>query len=211
MVFVTASPVLTNEVKQYYSSLKQQLSNHLLVVKKVDQDEETKSHEETTDNTVNDDQQDKRKVNKETLDAEKEKLLKILQIKEEEIIQAEQIQQQLNLPEKISKLSAKHFPLFLTVQRLVYMLDASLHNSFFSRKRNGKIIGMESSLGWHNEDSGVFMINQDFKQSDELKRQLQEFELSIIAGDANNEDFSQKVGDSINDFKMDIITDFGQA
>ena len=29
MVFVTASPVLTNEVKQYYTSLKQRLTSHL--------------------------------------------------------------------------------------------------------------------------------------------------------------------------------------
>ena len=29
MVFVTASPVLTNEVKTYYHSLKQKLSSHL--------------------------------------------------------------------------------------------------------------------------------------------------------------------------------------
>lgn len=29
MVFVTASPVLTNEVKQYYSSLKEKLKTHL--------------------------------------------------------------------------------------------------------------------------------------------------------------------------------------
>ena len=34
MVFVTSSPVLTNEVKQYYASLKQQLAAHLLVVEK---------------------------------------------------------------------------------------------------------------------------------------------------------------------------------
>lgn len=34
MVFVTASPVLTNEVKQYYASLRQQLAAHLLVVEK---------------------------------------------------------------------------------------------------------------------------------------------------------------------------------
>ena len=30
MVFVTASPVLTNEVKQYYGNLKQQLETHLV-------------------------------------------------------------------------------------------------------------------------------------------------------------------------------------
>ena len=38
MVFVTASPVLTNEVKQYYASLRQQLAAHLLVVEKNKQD-----------------------------------------------------------------------------------------------------------------------------------------------------------------------------
>ena len=80
-------------------------------------------------------------------------------------------------------LRGEHFPLFLTVQRLVYMLDASLYNSFFSRKADGKIIGMESSLGWHSEDRGVFMINQDFKQSEQIKHELQQFELAILAGD----------------------------
>lgn len=35
MVFVTQSPVLTNEVKQYYANLKQQLAAHLMVVEKV--------------------------------------------------------------------------------------------------------------------------------------------------------------------------------
>lgn len=34
MVFVTASPVLTNEVKQYYASLRQQLTAHLAVIEK---------------------------------------------------------------------------------------------------------------------------------------------------------------------------------
>ncbi len=45
MVFVTASPVLTNEVKQYYASLREQLSAHLLVVEKAQkkkQEEEKK-------------------------------------------------------------------------------------------------------------------------------------------------------------------------
>ena len=77
-------------------------------------------------------------------------------------------------------LSSHHFPLFLTVQRLVYMLDASLRRSFFSRTSQGRVIGMESSLGWHSEDKGVFMINQDFKQSDERKKELLEFELMVL-------------------------------
>lgn len=52
MVFVTSSPVLTNEVKQYYASLKQQLAAHLLVVEKT---------------------QDEKKQNGSSLDQEEEK------------------------------------------------------------------------------------------------------------------------------------------
>ena len=39
MVFVTASPVLTNEVKQYYTSLKQQLAAHLVVLERAKEEE----------------------------------------------------------------------------------------------------------------------------------------------------------------------------
>ena len=60
------------------------------------------------------------------------------------------------------------------------MLDASLGYSFFGRDWEGKIIGMETSHGWHNEEKGVFMIKQNFKRSEQLKEQLKEFELSIL-------------------------------
>ena len=46
MVFVTQSPVLTNEVKQYYSSLKMQLAAHLLVVERANE-EKKKAREES--------------------------------------------------------------------------------------------------------------------------------------------------------------------
>ena len=93
------------------------------------------------------------------------------------------------------------------MQRLVYMLDASLWNSFFSRKANGKIIGMESNLGWHSEDRGVFMINQDYKLSDTIKNQLQEFELSVLAGEKGNDLEDMGAGD----VHMDMIADVGDG
>ena len=76
----------------------------------------------------------------------------LLDLKEKEIIQADTLDHQLRIPESYNNLQNGHFPIFLTVQRLVYMLDASLDRSFLSRSQDGKIIGMESSLGWHNED-----------------------------------------------------------
>lgn len=108
-------------------------------------------------------------------------------MKEKEILQADTLEQQHQLPENYNKLSSHHFPLFLTVQRLVYMVDASLQLSFFTRSHDGKIIGMESSLGWQSEDQGVFMINQDFKQREEIKKDLQEFELKILSGQSETE------------------------
>lgn len=83
------------------------------------------------------------------------------------------------------------------------MLDAALPQSFFSRKADGKIIGVESSLGWHSEDRGVFMINQDYKQSEELKREMQEFELSVLAGEQDDK------RDDVKDLHMDVLADVG--
>lgn len=85
MVFVTASPVLTNEVKQYYTSLKQQLSAHLLVVKKASEEVEEQDAEEESDAKAQV-EPDKDQENKQKLDAEREKLLKFLEIREQEII-----------------------------------------------------------------------------------------------------------------------------
>ena len=86
------------------------------------------------------------------------------------------------------------------------MLDATLYNSFFSRRSDGKIIGMESSLGWHSEDRGVFMINQDYKQTDDIKNQLQEFELSVLSGE-KADDFEDL---GAGDVHMDMITDVAE-
>lgn len=65
----------------------------------------------------------------------------------------------MKIPFTMDALSSDHFPLFVTVRRLIYMLDASLDHSFFSRNNEGQIVGMDSGVEWHNENRGVFMIN----------------------------------------------------
>jgi hypothetical protein len=75
---------------------------------------------------------------------------------------------QLNMPEVYSKLKSKHFPLFTTIQKLIFMLDGTLRNSYFTRDSDGRILGMDSHLGWHSEcsnGSGVMMINTHHKSS----------------------------------------------
>ena len=67
------------------------------------------------------------------------------------------------MPNAFEELKAKHFPLFVTVKQLLYMYDASLTWSFFSRDSKNNLIGMSSNLTWHNENKGLFMINSEFK------------------------------------------------
>ena len=67
------------------------------------------------------------------------------------------------LAHSMEELSSEDFPLFLTVKRLILMLDASTNYPFFARDKTGKQIGLESNVEWHNEQGGVFMINQYHK------------------------------------------------
>ena len=55
------------------------------------------------------------------------------------------------------------FPAFLTIKRLVYMIDGSLRRPFFARNLKNEIIGLDSQAEWHNEQKGVMMINNYFK------------------------------------------------
>jgi hypothetical protein len=67
------------------------------------------------------------------------------------------------MPNAFEDLKPRHFPLFATVKQLLYMLDASLSNSFFCRDNKNNLIGMSSNLAWHNENKGMFMINSEYK------------------------------------------------
>lgn len=94
--------------------------------------------------------------------------------------QEEEAEKQIHLPESIDGLNASHFPLFVTIKRLIYMLDASMDYSFFSRNSDGKIVGMESNVQWHNESKGVFMINQYFKMNIDYDNQIKKLGAKLM-------------------------------
>lgn len=110
----------------------------------------------------------------------------------------------MNIPNSYDELKANQFPLFITVKRLVYMMDACLSFSFFSRDHNNNIIGLDSNLGWHNESKGVMMINHYFKESIDYDEQLAKFgkELMEIEKDVDI------VGDAIPDEDDDLGLNF---
>lgn len=89
------------------------------------------------------------------------------------------------MPAAYSSLKKEHFPLFTTIQKLIYMLDASLPNSFFTRDSNDNIIGMDSQLGWHSEcggeaSQGAMMINTHHRTTIDYDAQIQRFGEKVI-------------------------------
>lgn len=58
-------------------------------------------------------------------------------MEEDALADDEEVEKQINLPESIENLNSDHFPLFVTIKRLILMLDASMDYSFFSRNNEG--------------------------------------------------------------------------
>lgn len=48
------------------------------------------------------------------------------------------------MPHSMSDMRDDNFPAFLTIKRLVYMIDASLKRPFFARNLKNEIIGLDS-------------------------------------------------------------------
>jgi hypothetical protein len=122
-----------------------------------------------------------------------------IQMEIKELEQEEQLEKQEQLAPSMNLLSSDDFPLFLTVKRLLYMLDASTDFPFFARDSQGKMIGMDTNVQWHNESGGVLMINQYYKQTNELDQQLKQlgtkfmdFAAELESGTADKENEESK-------------------
>jgi hypothetical protein len=92
-------------------------------------------------------------------------MLEFIRNEERNLVDDLSIETEMKLPNSYDELKPWQFPLFVTVKRLIYMMDACLNYSFFSRDHSNNIIGLDSNLGWHNEAKGVMMINHYFKES----------------------------------------------
>ena len=82
--------------------------------------------------------------------------------------------------------------MFLTVKQLLHMLDASLYESFFYRDAENKVVGMDNNLTWHNENKGLFMINQQFKTDQNYDQLLLDFTNEVM-NDVEADDLKQEI------------------
>jgi hypothetical protein len=44
------------------------------------------------------------------------------------------------------------FPAFLTIRKLILMIDGAMVRPFFSRAMNRQVVGTDSKANWHNEN-----------------------------------------------------------
>ena len=97
----------------------------------------------------------------------------------------------------MNQLSSKDFPLFLTIKRMLYMLDASTKYPFFSRDSSGRQVGLEANVEWSNEQGGVFMINQYHKNQTNYDHFIKQLGQKIIDlnADFDGHDSEEKEND----------------
>lgn len=44
------------------------------------------------------------------------------------------------------------FPAFLTIRKLILMIDAAMAKPFFSRSKDKSVVGTSTKANWHNEN-----------------------------------------------------------
>ncbi|KAM3131736.1 hypothetical protein pb186bvf_016132 [Paramecium bursaria] len=149
-VFATASPVLANELKHYYTILTNKMGS-----------DNTKENQKDIQ-----------------LDSDEE---------EEKFIAS------LNKYEKFEQMTLQDFPAFLTIRKLIEMIDGSLHNPFFKQYRNKKVKGNDQILRqWHNENNGVLRLKKQMKQQFNLEDESIIFSQDNDENDDNASDFEYK-------------------
>jgi tetratricopeptide (TPR) repeat protein len=153
-IFVTASPVLTNEVRRYYLKLNDHIKREL----------ERKNERER--------QRKQKQMDQSYIVLEEEIKIEVPEKPEEDTAVDADEEELTTLPPSMNFVKEEDFPLFLTVRRLVFMIDGSLNKPFFARDPDGNVIGLSGNSEWHNEMKGVLVISKDYKDQTRVAQDL---------------------------------------
>lgn len=164
IIFVTASPVLTNEVRRYYLKLNDHIKKELEL-------------------------RNQREKERKTVDESYIVLEEEIKIEEPEELNLDADEEELaSLPPSMNYVREEDFPMFLTVRRLIFMIDGSLSNPFFARDSSGNVIGLTGNSEWHNEMKGVLVISNEYKKQTREKLDLPEEESDDSDSDYDEND-----------------------
>ncbi|CAD8158245.1 unnamed protein product [Paramecium octaurelia] len=154
-IFVTASPLLACQVKRLYEQLVNNIQNVINTkrqrqtkVSQNNQQSESIDLEQSTFQIIEALQQNEN----ESIDNQQQEVQKDDEIEDEDISEFEKEMGKFN---KFSEI--KQYPVFLTLRKLLALIDSSLLNSFFT------VYGgyQTKSSQWHNESFGIMSLDQN--------------------------------------------------
>ncbi|CAK59284.1 unnamed protein product (macronuclear) [Paramecium tetraurelia] len=143
-LFLTSSPLLAQQIKQKYDNLVKNVQQTLREKNKVQKFSE-QLKENLDESTV------------QILDVleEEEENASQFQIEDEEENEEDIDQYEKEMGQFQTLSDIKQFPAFLTIRKLLFLIDSQLNNPFFKNKEQ-----IHRSAQWHNEYFGVLSLNQ---------------------------------------------------
>ncbi|CAD8176793.1 unnamed protein product [Paramecium octaurelia] len=207
-VFATASPVLTTEVKRYYQKLTAQIKAELEKKKQKDRlarlQQEQQAQREQSENQFNqstvqivDDAKQieenyfEQQIGGIQLQKEQEGFQEDLDEEDWEK-EEEKLKQELNAFHSFADMQDSDFPAFLTIKKLVLLIDGSLANPFFSRTQENKIVNSDTHAQWSTENTGVIFINNYKKGGNQdMEYDEEEYEALFEENEQNLDDMDE--------------------
>lgn len=139
-VFVTASPVLVNEVKRFYGKLNTHMKD------------EIKAREEAKKS---------KEIDVEEITLEQEESIDLPEDHYEEYEEKTE-----EGPTSMTFLRDEDFPLFVTIRKLIFLIDGTLRRPFFDRNLQGNVISTNTNFEWHTDSTTNLRVNTNLnKQS----------------------------------------------
>ncbi|CAD8201725.1 unnamed protein product [Paramecium octaurelia] len=178
-IFVTASPLLACQVKRLYEKLVQNIQDAINNKKKRQQNNQTKVQEQN-------DQEGLDQSTFQIIDAIKndQEQQECQQLNEEEEVDDQEIDEYEKEMGKFLKFSdVNQFPIFVTLRKFLFLVDASLINSFFA------IFGhkQDRSSQWHNEQFGQMKLSQN---NEVIEKKLEQINQKLM-DEIDNSDYIQ--------------------
>ncbi|CAD8130609.1 unnamed protein product [Paramecium sonneborni] len=183
-VFATASPVLTTGVKRYYGKLTAQIKAELEKkkqkerLKRLQQEQEAQKQQfenqfnQSTVQIIDDKQVEEKYFEQQIgeIKLQKEQGGFQEELNQEDWEQEEEkLKQELNAFHSFADMKDSDFPAFLTIKKLVLLVDGSLAKPFFSRTQDKKILSSDTHAQWSTENTGVIL--QIHTEEMKIKRQ----------------------------------------
>ncbi|CAD8075657.1 unnamed protein product [Paramecium sonneborni] len=207
-VFATASPVLTTEVKRYYGKLTAQIKAELEKkkqkdrVKRLQQEQEAQKQQienqfnQSTVQIVDAKQVEEKYFEQQIgeIQLQKEQGGFQEELNEEDWEQEEEkLKQELNAFHSFADMKDSDFPAFLTIKKLVLLVDGSLAKPFFSRTQDNKILSSDTHAQWSTENTGVIFINSYRRDEDQdIEYDDEEYEALFDENELNVDDMDEQ-------------------